>query len=326
MKSASRIVAVFLALALAGVAVAGCSNNTVATVNGQSISSADLQTQFDAVKAQYPQTLQGSDANARADQLKKQLLDTMIDQVLVAQAAKDMGVAVTDADVAKQFDQIRKQFPTDAAYQDALKKFGTTEAKLKDQIRQQLLVQAVTAKLAKEQNVSDADVKAYYEKNKAMFQETAGKRVAHVLVAAKDKALADKILKQAQGGTPFATLAKQYSIDKVSATNGGDLGWPTTPYVPEFQAGIDKLTKVGQLSPVIKSTYGYHVIKLLEQRAARLKPLSEVTAQIKQIISQQRQADAYQTFVAGLRTKYKDQIKIDAAALAAISASSTASK
>ena len=153
-----------------------------------------------------------------------------------------------------------------------------------------------------------------------------GKRVAHVLVAAKDKALADKILKQAQGGTPFATLAKQYSIDKVSATNGGDLGWPTTPYVPEFQAGIDKLTKVGQLSPVIKSTYGYHVIKLLEQRAARLKPLSEVTAQIKQIISQQRQADAYQTFVAGLRTKYKDQIKIDAAALAAISASSTASK
>jgi parvulin-like peptidyl-prolyl isomerase len=324
MKSVSRILAAALAVVLMGVVVSGCTNNTVATVNGQAITKQDLQAQFDAVKSQYPQLLQGTDSTARVDQLKKQLLDSMVDQVLVAQAAKDMGVEVTDADVAKQFDQIRKQFPTDAAYQEALKKFGTTEAKLKEQIKQQLLVQAVTAKLAKTSNVSDAEIKAYYDKNKAMFQETAGKRVSHILV--KDKATADKINAQLAGGANFATLAKQYSIDKASASAGGDLGWPTSAYVPEFQAAVNKLTKIGQLSPVVKSTYGYHIIKLEQQRGARLKPLAEVKEQIKQIIAQQTQADSYQKFIADLRKKFKDKIKIDTAVLASITASSTASK
>ena len=326
MKTVSRFAAALLALTLAGVAVVGCASNDVATVNGQAISKADLQAQFDAVKAQYPQMMQGADSKARADQFKKQLLDSMIDQLLVAQAAKDMGVTVGDADVAKQFDQIRKQFPTPTAYQDALKKFGTTEAKLKEQIRQQLLTQAVTAKLAKQQNVSAADVKAYYTKNKSMFQQAAGKRVADIVVAAKDQALAASILKQLQGGADFGALAKKSSIDKASAAKGGDLGWPTTPFLPEVQAAVNKLTKIGQLSVVVKTADGYHIIKLEEVRAAKLKPLAEVTDQIKQIIAQQAQADSYQKFLAGLRTKYKSQIKIDEAVLGSITASSAPSK
>ena len=324
MKSVSRLLAVLLAVALAGVAMTGCSSNNVATVNGQSIPIADLQAQFDAVKAQYPQMVQGAGSATQVAQLKKQLLDSMIDQILVAQAAKDMGVTVSDADVQKQFDQIRKQFPTDAAYQAALTKFKTTEAKLKEQIRQQLLTQAVTAKLGSQTQVTDAQIKAYYDKNKAMFQDSAGKRVAHILVT--NKAKADALLKQALAGGDFAALAKANSTDKVSAASGGDLGWPTTPFVPEFQAAINKLTKIGQISPVVKTTYGYHIIKLEEQRSARTKPLSEVKDQIKQIIVQQAQAAAYQKFLAGLRAKYKDQIKIDDAALAAIVVSSTPTK
>jgi foldase protein PrsA len=324
MKSVSRLLAVLLAVALVGVAMTGCSSNNVATVNGQAIPVADLQAQFDAVKAQYPQMVQGAGSATQVAQLKKQLLDSMIDQILVAQAAKEMGVSVSDADVQKQFDQIRKQFPTDAAYQAALTKFKTTEAKLKEQIRQQLLTQAVTAKLGAQTQVTDAQIKAYYDKNKAMFQDSAGKRVAHILVA--NKAKADALLKQVQSGGNFAALAKANSTDKASASNGGDLGWPATPFVPEFQAAINKLTKIGQLSPVVKTTYGYHIIKLEEQRSARTKTLAEVKDQIKQILTQQAQAAAYQKFLAGLRAKYKDQIKIDDAALAAIVVSSTPTK
>jgi parvulin-like peptidyl-prolyl isomerase len=311
MKSVPRLLAAMVALVMLSAVLTGCGAQNVATVNGQGIPLSDLQQQFANVKQQYPQMFAGADAAARQKDFAKRLLDNLIDQQLVAQYAQQNGITVDETQITKQLAQLKSQFKDDKTYQDALKKFGTTEDKLKEQIRQQLLLQAVTAKLAKSTAITDAEIKAYYDKNKAQFTQTAGKRVSHILVAAKDKALADSILKQVQGGADFASLAKKYSIDQASATKGGDLGWPTTPYVPEFQAAVDKLKKVGQVSGVVKSTYGYHIIKLEEIRTAKQKTLAEVSAQIKQILVQQKQADSYQKFVAGLRAKYKDQIKID---------------
>ena len=316
MKSVSRLVTVVLAAALVSLSLVACGARTVATVNGQGIPLADLESQFAAVKAQYPQMFSGAQASTQEAEFKKRLLDNMIDQALVAQEAGKMGITVSSADGDKQFAQIRSQFKTDAAYQAALKKFSTTEAKLKDQIRQQLLLQAITTKLSKNVTVTDAQIKAYYEKNKAQFTQTAAKKVAHILVATKDSKLAADILKQLQGGADFGAMAKKYSIDTASAARGGDLGWPTTPYVAAFQAAVDKLTKIGQLSPLVKSTYGWHIIKLEAVRAAKQNTLAESSAQIKQLLTQQQQADSYQKFVAGLRKKYAKQISIDSAALA----------
>jgi foldase protein PrsA len=325
MKSVSRLLAAMLALVMLPVVLTGCGSQDVATVNGVGVSQAELKQQFANVKRQYPQMFTGPDAAAREKDFATRLLDNIIDQKLVSQYAEQNGIKVDDAAVAKQLAQLKTQFKDDKTYQDALKKFGTTEAQLRDQIVQQLLLQAVTAKLSKSTTVTDAEIKAYYDKNKAQFAQTAGKRVSHILVAAKDKALADSLLKQINGGADFAALAKKYSIDQASATKGGDLGWPTTPYVAEFQAAMDKLTTKGQVSGVVKSTYGYHIIKLEETRPAKQKSLAEVTAQIKQIIVQQKQADSYQKFVTGLRAKYKSQIKIDQNALNAVIAAAAGS-
>jgi foldase protein PrsA len=324
MKSVSRLAVLVLAAVLVALALVGCGAKNVATVNGQGIPLADLSQQFAAVKANYPTMFPaGASGAAQEAEFKKRLLDNMIDQALVSQEAGKMGITVKDADINKQFAEIRKQFKTDADYKAALKKFATTEAKLKDQIRQQLLLQAITAKLAKNVKVTDAQIKAYYDKNKAQYLQTAAKRVAHILVATKDAKLGADILKQIQGGADFSAMAKKYSIDTASAQQGGDLGWPTTPYVPQFQAAVDKLTKVGQLSPLTKSPYGYHIIKLEAVRAAKQKTLAEVSATIKAQLVQQQLAVAYQKFVAGLRKKYAKQITIDQAALASAGATST---
>lgn len=325
MKSVTRLLAAVMALALVAIALTGCGPQNVATVNGQGIPLSELKAQFDNVKTQYPQMFSGADAKTRQKEFATRLLDNLIDQKLVAQWASENGVKIDEAAVTKQMAQLKSQFKDDKAYQEALKKFGTSEDKLKEQIRQQLLLQAVTAKLAKSQKVTDAEVKAYYDKNKAQFSQTAGKRVSHILVASKDKALAESILKQVDSGADFAALAKKYSIDQGSASKGGDLGWPTTPYVPEFQAAVEKLTKKGQISGLVKSTYGYHIIKLEETRPAKQKTLAEVKSQIVQILQQQKQADAYQKFVAGLRKKFKDQIKIDQAVLAQLLTTTAAS-
>jgi foldase protein PrsA len=307
MKSAPRLLAAVL-LASILVGAAGCTGQNAATVNGQGIPLSEVKAQLDAAKTQYPQMFQGADATTRGKEIAKRLVDNLVDEKLVAEAASKMGVTVTDAQIEKQLGQIRSQFKDQKAFDEALKKFGTTPDKLKAQLKNQLLLQGVQAKLSSSQTVSAKDIQAYYDKNKAQFKQTAAKRVSHILVAAKDKALADKIYAQLQSGAGFAALAKQYSIDKGSAVNGGDLGWPTTPYVPEFQAAVDKLTKTGQLSPPVKSTYGWHIIKLDATRATEQKTVAQATEQIKQILVQQRKADAYQAFVAKLRKDAKIEI------------------
>jgi foldase protein PrsA len=307
MKYASRLLAAFLAVALLAV-VAGCTSQSAATVNGQSIPLSEVKAQLDAAKTQYPQMFTGADASTRGKEIAKRLIDNLVDEKLVADAAAKMGVTVSDAQVDKQLGQIRGQFKDEAAFNEALKKFGTSEEKLKAQLRNQLLLQGVQAKLSSSQTVSAKDIKAYYDKNKSQFKQTAAKRVSQILVAAKDKALADSLSSQLKAGASFAALAKKYSIDKGSAVNGGDLGWPTTPYVPEFQAAVDKLTTIGQMSLAVKSTYGWHIIKLDATRAAEQKTLAQATDQIKQILIQQRKADAYQAFVAKLRKDAKIEI------------------
>ncbi|MDZ4065073.1 MAG: peptidylprolyl isomerase, partial [Coriobacteriia bacterium] len=97
--------------------------------------------------------------------------------------------------------------------------------------------------------------------------------------------------------------------DPVSAEKGGDLGWPTTPYVPEFEAAAQKL-KVDEVSELVKTNFGYHIIKLIEKRENRQKPIDEVKDQIEQLIVQQRNADAYQKFLDDQRAKADIEILI----------------
>ena len=181
---------------------------------------------------------------------------------------------------------------------------------LKEQVRQQLTTNKLMEVLASDQTVTDADIASYYNKNKAQFFQKGEKRASHILFRATDKALATKVLGQLKAGTiSFQDAATKYSTDAASKAKGGDLGWPTSAYVPEFQAALDKLSN-GQMSDLVQSTYGYHIIEVTDVRPGSQQPLDKVKEQIKQIILQQRKADSYQTFLDGLRKAAKIQILV----------------
>jgi foldase protein PrsA len=306
MKPLRIAVVAVLAAALA-FALAGCSNkNVAATVNGQNISNQELQTQLDQVKKRFPQFFQGADAAQREIEFKQRLLDELINRQLIAQAAKDRGINVTDADVQKQIDTIKKGFKDQAAFDAALKNAGIDPSSLNEQIKTQLVTQKLVEQLSKDiPKPTQAEIKAYYDTHKSEFGQAAAKRASHILV--KDKATAEKLLAELKAGADFSKLAKANSIDTVSAAKGGDLDWPTTPFVPEFQAALDKL-KVGQLSGVVKTQFGYHIIKVTDERAAKQQPLSEVQATIAQKIVEQKRADLYQKLLDDLRKKAKIEI------------------
>jgi foldase protein PrsA len=301
--------ALMCALLAGSLASTGCSNkNVAAKVNGEAISTDSLNTQIDQLKKQYPNMFTGADGEGRLLDFKQRLLDNLINAALIKQAAKQKGITVSDAEVQKQIDQLRAGFKDDAQFQAALKSAGMTLDTLKEQIKSQVVTNKLIQTLASSQQVTQAEIQAYYNKNKAQFAQKAQKRASHILFKPSDKATAQKVLSQLKAGTiTFAAAAKKYSTDTASAANGGDLGWPTTAYVPEFQAALDALKK-NQMSGLVQSTYGWHIIKVTDTRPAMQSPLSAVKTQIQQIILQQRKADAYQKFLDQLRRDAKIQI------------------
>lgn len=153
--------------------------------------------------------------------------------------------------------------------------------------------------LANNVKLTDADVEAYYQAQSARYSTEERRRVSHILLesAEEDSAIAAKaeeLLKQLQGGADFATLAKEHSADTVSGENGGDLDFITKDVMePEFEKAVYALAAVGDLSAVVKTSFGYHLIKLTEIEAAKVKPLSEVREAITSALQQEKAAEQF---------------------------------
>ena len=166
--------------------------------------------------------------------------------------------------------------------------------------RQQILIGALVKDYVKKHPVSDADIKAEYERFKA---QTGDKEyhARHILVEKEDEA--KTIITKLKAGAKFEDLAKQ-SKDTGSAANGGDLDWASpASFVKPFSDAMIAL-KNGQITETpVKTQFGFHVIKLDESRAAKVPTLEEIKPQISEALAQKK----LQAYQAELRTKAKIQ-------------------
>jgi peptidyl-prolyl cis-trans isomerase C len=175
--------------------------------------------------------------------------------------------------------------------QEAQKRGLAASADYKAQMelaRQTILIRELFADYQKKNPVTDADLKAEYEK---FVASNGGKefKARHILVEKEDEAKA--IIASLKKGEKFEDLAKKMSKDAGSGANGGDLDWANaSSYVPEFSAAMVKLTK-GQLTDEpIKSQFGWHVIRVDDIRDAKLPSFEEIKPQISQQMTQQKLA------------------------------------
>jgi foldase protein PrsA len=279
-----------LATVLLGFSIAGCAagasgaGGDVASVNGDKISRADF------------------DAKIEAGPQGKAVLNQLVQGLLIDQYAKDNHIDISDADVAKKEDEIKAKYPP-GQFEQILKSQNLTEDDVKKILRQQLVVEkAVGASL----KVSDADVKAYLDKNHATLDTTAQVRARHILVA--DLATANKVETELKGGANFADEAKKYSTDPSSKDKGGELGFfGKGQMVPAFQeaAFSQPLNVVG---PPVKSPFGYHIIEVEEKKPAQIATLANSSDKIKQQLTQQQEQQQIPQFLSGLRAKANIQI------------------
>ncbi|HEY6824256.1 MAG TPA: peptidylprolyl isomerase, partial [Steroidobacteraceae bacterium] len=147
--------------------------------------------------------------------------------------------------------------------------------------------------LAAQQEVSDADLRAAYEKEKSRLEVPEKRHARHILISGKDDAaalaLAQQVLSQAKSGKDFGELAKQYSQDPGSAQNGGDLGWAErSTFVKPFADALFGMS-VGEITGPVKTQYGYHIIRLEEIQRGKSKSFEEARPELE---AQQRRARA----------------------------------
>ncbi|WP_439114281.1 peptidylprolyl isomerase [Hydrogenophaga sp.] len=186
--------------------------------------------------------------------------------------------------------------------QEAQKRGIAATAEYKTQMelaRQSIMIRALFADHQKKNPVTDADIKAEYDKFAAA---NAGKefRARHILVEKEDEAKA--IIAAIKGGAKFEDIAKKQSKDPGSGANGGDLDWAAAgSYVTEFSEAMVKLDKGQMTDAPVKSQFGWHIIRVDDVRQAQLPAFDEVKPQIAQQMQQQRLSE----FQQNLREKAK---------------------
>jgi parvulin-like peptidyl-prolyl isomerase len=310
----SVAIALVTLLVLAGVAAAGCSTATtassaaIAVVNGVNIPQSAVDTQLAQLKKASPSSFEGTAGVQVEQQYRAQILNSLIQLELIKEAAKTLGVSVTTAQVDSYISQLQQQYGGSAALDTAMKAAGFTTATLREQISNNLLANAVSAKVATGAvNVTALQITAYYDQNKAQFSTPAQVHAEHILFAATDTVLAQSVYKQVKAGANFATLAKKYSTDPGSKAAGGDLGWAApSSYVAPFAAAVEAM-KVGEVR-LVQSQYGWHVIELLGRRPATQQTLAQATPAITQSLRQAALSQKFSTYIADLQKKATIQI------------------
>jgi len=262
----------------------------VAVVGDQPLLWTDVAT---AINERRAQGLTMPTDSAAQTALVHSVLNDLIDEEILVQKAKEMKLEVTDAENAsaadRQIKTIRSQFKSDDEYRIELRNagLGTPDEYRKaliEQYRRQGLQQKAFAELrkrAKPVNVTDEDVTAAFEKSRTELQKRpATVTFRQIIVAphaspaakAKARARADSLLAEIRRGGDFEQIAKRESMDPGTKALGGDLGWNRrgSGLVPQFEAMMFSLGP-GDVSPVIETSFGYHIIRVDRVQSAEVK-------------------------------------------------------
>jgi parvulin-like peptidyl-prolyl isomerase len=237
--------------------------------------------------------------------LRNQVLQLLVSFQWIQGEAKDLGVKVTDAEVKKSFDQQKKQsFPKDADYQKFLKTSGQTNADILQRVKLDLLSNKIRDKVTKgKDKVSAAQISAYYNKNKARFAQPEQRDIRIVLTKGKDKA--EQAKAALDNGDSWKSVAKKYSVDTQSKSQGGKL--PPVSKGQQEKALDDAIfnAKKGKLVGPVKTQFGYYVFEVDKVTPASQQSLQQATPTIKQLLAAQNQQKALDAFVKKFRDKWK---------------------
>ncbi len=290
--------------------------SVLARVNSENVAKAD----FERLLRNIELNNRGPVPADRRNEIYRKVLDELVTYTLLKQEAKARNFTATDAEVDSQMQSMRQAARTEEAFKKALAERKMTVERLKADAKTEIsIAKMMNAQVATLAEATDAEVKDFYDKNPDRFKRGETVRASHILLRIdpnaddatkkQTRAKIDEVLKRAKSGEDFAALAQQNSQDG-SAPQGGDLGYfPKEKMVPAF-ADVAFALKTGEISDVVTTQFGVHIIKLTDRKAAGTVPLEEVSAQVKQFLTEQKKQQHAQAFIEQVRQKAKIEVLI----------------
>lgn len=320
-KRKALIVLMAVSMLLTLSAQAAQKETIVAVVNDEVITSHELEEAFAPVLARIEAGYKGSNKEKVVSDTKKALLKRLIDGILIEQEAKKTGIVIKDEEVAETINNMlttRKMTKDDLL--KALEKDGVTlDAYTKDMKTQMVRMRLVRREINSRVMVTDDEIGAFYREHRDLYEGKEAVRIKQILLSfppncdaackARLKASAEDIVAKIKSGESFETLAAQSSQGPAAAT-GGDLGFIERGVIlPEVEEAAFRLA-IDQVSPVIESPVGCHIVKVTDKRGAGAKSMESLRAEIREKILEEKAEKRYEGWILELRAKSHVEIRI----------------
>jgi peptidyl-prolyl cis-trans isomerase SurA len=315
LKTGLTIIAVILTMCT--IAAAEVADRIVAVVNDEIITQSELNRAFEPYANNIEATYQGSDKEAALKQNRAAFLQRLIDQILIEHEAKKAGMGITTIKDEEVMAVIRDMLDkNNASMEGYLKKLDAEGSSLNaakkeialQMLRMRLLRREVQSRIL----VTDEEIGVYYDKHRQDYEGKEAVRIRQILLpvtkdtgnimreSVKEQArqLRTRILK----GESFEMLASQYSKEPAAA-QGGDIGFVERGVIlPQVEQAAFNLP-AGQVSDVIETEMGFHLITVVDKRGSGLKPLPAVRNEIKSKIEDEKVSKKYDEWIEGIRKK-----------------------
>jgi parvulin-like peptidyl-prolyl isomerase len=319
-----RIVLIFWGVMLLSIPVgAGIVDKIIAVVNEDIITLSGFNAAFEPYRKNIEENYQGKDKEAVLKQARESFLQRLIDNMLIEQEAKktSVGMVIKDEEVMEVIkDMLAKDKSTMDDFLKKLAREGNSLESVKKEIRNQimrmrLLRREIKAKIV----VSDEEIGEYYNKNRQNYEGKEAVRIKQILLLLPPQAnkimrikvqdQTNNLRKRIMNGEPFELLAVKYSQGS-EAKQGGDVGFiERGVIIPEVESIAFSLP-VGQISEVIESSVGFHIVMVVDKRGAGLKPIAAVREEIKAKIEDEKLDKRYEEWITAIRKKSHIEIRL----------------
>ncbi len=281
----------------------------IAVVNDDIITLSELKEARSALIDQMGTEFLGEIDKSNAD---SEILDRMIESKLIHQAAERMGIHVSEIEVDRAIEDVKKRNNIDqSTLIQALSANNMTYQDYREKMRNDITEVKFIDKVIKSKvTISDDEIFSYYNRNKDRFTDPPEVRLRQILLLVPREASdvekkeiykrALAVLEEIKRGADFSTLASRYS-DGPNASNGGDLGFVK---MGEIDPALEKVAfrlDIGEVSPVITTSNGFHILLVTDKRKGRQKPLSEVKEEIQSIIFKDKEKEAFNDWLEDMK-------------------------
>lgn len=260
--------------------------------------------------------------DAARSQIWHMALDRLVEKRLIEQKIRELNIKVSEEEIRQAIEDVKKQnnMSSQETLVTALANQGLSFDQYRSQLQEQLeKLKLVSMEVRAKVHVSETEMREYYDANHAKYTEDESYRARHIFFKTGEKSPAEEIkrtmttalmvLAEAKSGNDFAELAKNYSEDPAARKDGGDLG---TFKKGDMQAELESaiLTmKPGEVSELVYTPVGFHIIKLEEKISGKLKPFESLKAEIEEAIYRKKSEERFSQWAKDLRAKASVELK-----------------